>query len=78
MSDLYLPDTPEGRAVEQVVAALTAERHPGQLAQFRKLARISAQGIARLIGADGASRFFAEISRDLLEQRGAGRGRMSS
>lgn len=73
--DLYLPDTAEGRAVEQIVAHLSDRSEPGQLATTRKLARIAADAMARLVGEDAASLFFVSVSGDLLKRRGVGKGR---
>lgn len=74
MTDLYLPETAEGRAVAQIAAHLSDKTEPGQLATVRKLARISALAMVRLVGADAASLFFVSLSRDCLEQRGVGKG----
>lgn len=76
MSDfLFLPDTPEGRAVEQIALHLSDNTEPGQLAQARKLARIAALAMCQLVGCDDASLFFVKISRDCLEHRGVGKGK---
>ena len=72
--DLYLPDTPEGRAIEQIAVQLSDKTEPGQLAMARKLSRIAALAMCRLVGADDASLFFVKISRDCLQQRGVGKG----
>lgn len=71
---LYLPDTPEGRAIEQIAHALANGAEPGQLSMARKLARISAVAMVELIGNDEASRFYAGISGDCLRHRGRGKG----
>jgi hypothetical protein len=72
---LYLPDTPEGRAVELCANAISDRSTPGQLAMCRKLARIALGAMVRLCGPDQASQYFASLSRDALEMRGFGRGR---
>lgn len=72
---LFLPDTPEGRAIEQIAASLADGVEPGQLATCRKLARVAATAMASLVGPDQASQFFAGVSRDLLAARGQGKGR---
>lgn len=74
MADLFLPDTPEGRAVDQIARSLSDRSEPGQLAMSRKLARIAATAMVELAGPDEASRFFAGVSRDLLQMRGKGKG----
>lgn len=72
---LYLPDTPEGRAVEICAAAISDNSTEGQHAQVRKLTRIAFFAMIRLAGAEQTSQFFARLSRDALEMRGLGRGR---
>lgn len=72
---LYLPDTPEGRAIELCAAAISDRTTPGQLAMVRKLARIALFAMIRLCGVELTSQFFAKLSRDALEMRGFGRGR---
>jgi len=72
---LYLSDTPEGRAIEACAAAISDRTEPGQLAMVRKLARIALIAMARLVGPDQASMYFASLSRDALEMRGAGKGK---
>jgi hypothetical protein len=74
MSDLYMPDTPEGRAIEQVVASLADGQTPGQLATAKRLARIGGEAIAKLVGADEAAGFLISLSRDVLKARGCGKG----
>lgn len=73
-ADLFLPDTPEGRAVELCAKAISDRSTPGQLAMCRKLARIALEALVILAGPDAASQFFASLSRDALQRRGAGRG----
>lgn len=75
MSDLYLPDTPEGRAVEQIARAISDRSEPGQLPMVRKLARIVFVALVELVGADDAASFFAGLSQDALRMRGQGRGK---
>lgn len=75
MSDLFLPDTPEGRAVEQIAAHLSDRAEPGQIAMARKLARIALIAMTNLVGADHAAEFFVGLSRDALRARGEGKGR---
>lgn len=72
---LYLPDTPEGRAIEACAAAISDRVEPGQLAMVRKLARIALLAMVKLAGAENAATFFVSLSRDALEMRGLGRGR---
>lgn len=74
MSELYLPDTPEGRAIEQIVDGLTAGPDKVPRAVARKLARIAAEAMVRLEGPEAASSFFIGVSRDLLQRRGCGKG----
>lgn len=76
MSDgLYMPDTPEGRAIELCAASISDRSTPGQLAMCRKLARIALVAMLRLVGPDQASQYFAALSRSALEQRGQSRGK---
>lgn len=72
---LYLPDTPEGRAVEACAASISDGATSGQLAMVRKLARIAMLALVQLVGPDQACKELIGMSRDALEMRGAGRGR---
>lgn len=76
MSDaqLYLPDTPEGRAVALCADAI-ADRNPAALPMVKKLSRIALFAMVRLAGPEQAARYFVSLSRDALEMRGQGRGR---
>lgn len=71
---LYLRDTPEGRAIEQIARSLSDRTEPGQLAMTRKLARIAATAMIELIGHDETSKFFAGVSFDCLKLRGQAKG----
>lgn len=75
MTWLIMPDTPEGRAVEQIVASLTDGAEPGQLARVRKLSRIGFNAMVALVGPDEAASFFIRLSNDALRLRGCGKGR---
>lgn len=75
MTAFAMPDTPEGRAIEQVVASLSDRAEPGQLATVRKLSRISFEAMAALVGYDATASFFIRLSNDALRQRGCGKGR---
>jgi hypothetical protein len=74
VTELYTPDTPEGRAVAQVAASLSDGAEPGQLSRARKLARIAALAMTNMVGGDAASLFFIGLSRDCLRARGCGEG----
>ena len=73
--DLYLPETPEGRAVAQVVASLADGSEPGQLARVKRLSRIALGAMVELVGSDVAASHFISLSRDALRMRGCGKGR---
>ena len=72
---LYLPDTPEGRAIEACAIAISDGATPGQLAMCRKLARIAMLALVQIVGPEAAARYLVGLSRDALEMRGLGRGR---
>ncbi len=79
MSDaggLYMPDTPEGRAIELCAAAISRDASDKSLLPMtKKLARIALEAMVRLAGAEASATYFAKLSRDALEMRGRGRGR---
>jgi hypothetical protein len=75
---LFAPDTPEGRAIEQIAYSLADRSAPGQIGLARKMARIAAVALVELVGNDDASSFFAGISADCLRQRGRSKGARKS
>ena len=76
IGDLYMPDTPEGRAIEQCARAISTGGEPGQLAMVRRLARIAMVAMVTLVGPDAACGFFAGLSRDCLRNRAPGAKRL--
>lgn len=74
---ISLPDTAEGRAIEQLVTSLSCERTSDKLKVHTAdvLLRTASEVLGRIIGHEGAAERLAVLSADHHRRRGERHGR---